>query len=64
MAVRELARRQLGNLERCQLVDLGLGLGAIKTRLGNGTLIARHWGVYAIAPLRTDPPAGLDRGAL
>jgi hypothetical protein len=45
-------------------VDLGLGLGAIKTRLGNGTLIARHWGVYAIAPLRTDPPAGLDRGAL
>jgi hypothetical protein len=64
LAVRELARRQLGNLERRQLVDLGLGLGAIKARLGNGTLVARHRGVYAIAPPRTDPPAVIHAAVL
>ncbi|HEY1712851.1 MAG TPA: hypothetical protein VGG07_08105, partial [Solirubrobacteraceae bacterium] len=47
----------MGNLSRHQLVDLGLGLGAIKARVRNGTLIACYPGVYAIAPARTDPPA-------
>jgi hypothetical protein len=47
----------LGNLSRHQLVDLGLGLGAIKARVRNGTLIACYPGVYAIAPARTDPPS-------
>jgi hypothetical protein len=57
VAVRELAGRQFGNLNRRQLVDFGLGLGAIKARVRNGTLITRYPGVYSIAPPRTDPPA-------
>jgi hypothetical protein len=47
----------LGNLNRRQLVDLGLGLGGIKARVRNGTLVTRYRGVYSIAPPRTDPPA-------
>ena len=57
MAVRELAGRQFGNLNRRQLVDCGLGLGAIKARVRNGTLVTRYPGVYSIAPPRSDPPA-------
>jgi hypothetical protein len=61
-AVRELARPQAGHLERRQLLSLGLGAGAIKARLHNGSLVVRHTGVYAIArpgpthPLWPPPP--------
>jgi hypothetical protein len=43
MAVRELARRQLGNLERRQLVDLGPGLERAAARLKR-ILRRRGWG--------------------
>jgi hypothetical protein len=56
-AIREQARRQLGNVSRIQLLDLGLSKGGIEWRLRNGSLVVRYTGVYAIAPARVDPPA-------
>jgi hypothetical protein len=56
-AVRELAGRQSGNVERQQLLRLGLSAWAIKARLRNGLLVARFHGVYALAPARQDPQA-------
>jgi hypothetical protein len=56
-AVRALAGRQAGNIDRRQLLGLGLGSGAIKARVRNGSFVVRHHGVYAIAPARQDPQA-------
>jgi hypothetical protein len=56
-AIRELARRQWGNLSRTQLLEVGLTAGGIDRRLRNGSLVARHTGVYAVAPARQDPSA-------
>jgi hypothetical protein len=57
VAVRELAGQQLGNVARRQLLSLGLGAGAIKARLSNGSFVVRYPAVYCLAPARTDPPA-------
>jgi very-short-patch-repair endonuclease len=43
-----LAKRQHGVVSRQQLLDLGLGRGAIDSRLRSGRLHAVHRGVYAI----------------
>ena len=56
-AIRERARRQLGNVTRAQLLELGLSKGGIEWRLRSGSLASRYPGVYAIAPERIDPPA-------
>jgi hypothetical protein len=56
-AVRELLRRQLGNVSRRQLLGLGMGSGAIQYRLRTKALAARYDGVYCQTPARRDPPA-------
>jgi hypothetical protein len=56
-AVRELMRRQLGNVSRRQLLGLGMGNGAIQYRLRTKALASRHDGVYCQTPARRDPPA-------
>jgi hypothetical protein len=43
-----LANRQYGLVSRQQLLDLGLGRGAIDSRLRTGSLHAIHRGVYAV----------------
>jgi hypothetical protein len=55
--IRALAGRQFGHVTRKQLLDLGLGRGAIRARLGSGAFDAVFSGVYALAPRRTDPVA-------
>jgi hypothetical protein len=56
-AVRELMRRQLGNVSRRQLLALGMGNGAIRYRLRTKALATRSDGVYCQTPARRDPPA-------
>ena len=63
-AIRELAQRQLGNFERRQLLRLGLGSGAIKARLHNGSWAVRYHGVYCQAPARQDAPARIHAAVL
>jgi hypothetical protein len=55
--VRELMRRQFGNVSRRQLLALGYSSGRVQARLRNGTLVKRHDGVYCQAPARQDPQA-------
>jgi hypothetical protein len=55
--IREVMRRQFGNVSRRQLLALGLSSGGVQARLRNGTLVKRHDGVYAQAPARQDPQA-------
>src|SRR4051794_24503682 len=43
-----LAKRQHGVLSRRQLLSLGLGRGAIDSRLRSGRIHAIHRGVYAV----------------
>lgn len=57
VALRELARRQSGNLTRTQLFGLGLTPGGVDRRLRNGSLVVRYPGVYCQAPARQDPRA-------
>ena len=47
-AVAELAERQHGVVSRAQLLDVGLGRGAIELRLARGRLHRVHAGVYAV----------------
>jgi very-short-patch-repair endonuclease len=47
-AIAALAGRQHGRVSRAQLVELGLGRGAIAWRLQNGRLHPHHHGVYAV----------------
>jgi predicted transcriptional regulator of viral defense system len=47
-AVADLARRQDGVVARRQLFELGLGRGAIESRLRAGRLHLIHRGVYAV----------------
>jgi hypothetical protein len=56
-AIRELARRQVGNVSRSQLLEVGLTTGGIDRRLRNGSLVVRYTGVYCQAPARQDPQA-------
>jgi hypothetical protein len=63
-AVRGLAGRQSGNVTRRQLLSLGLGTGAIKARLSNGSLVTRYHGVYALAPARQDAQARIAAAVL
>jgi len=55
--LRALARRQYGHVTRAQLLEIGLGRGAIAARLANGSFVAVFAGVYAVAPGRDDPTA-------
>lgn len=48
----ELATRQHGVVARRQLVELGLGKGAIDRRVSAGRLLGLHRGVYAVGHLR------------
>jgi len=56
-AIRDTARRHVGNVSRAQLLEAGLSSAAIGARVKTGALVVRYPGVYAIAPLRDDPPA-------
>ncbi len=44
-------------MSRAQLLELGLSKGGIEWRLGNGSMVVRYPGVYALAPARYDPQA-------
>lgn len=46
--IHRVARCQHGEISRTQLLDLGLGAGAIKHRLGTGRLVRSHPGVYSV----------------
>jgi very-short-patch-repair endonuclease len=56
-AVAAIATAQLGLITRDQLVDLGLGRGAIEHGLERGRLTTIHRGVYALAHLALAPLA-------
>jgi predicted transcriptional regulator of viral defense system len=47
-AIRELAERQHGVASRRQLVELGVGPEAVRSRLKGGFLVRLHTGVYAV----------------
>jgi very-short-patch-repair endonuclease len=51
-AIAALARAQLGVVSRAQLADLGLGRGAIQSRVARGLLHPVQRGVYAVGHLR------------
>jgi very-short-patch-repair endonuclease len=57
-SIGRLARKQRGFVTRAQLLDLGLGAGAIKYRVVKGSLIAVHTGVYAVGH---EPAGVIDR---
>jgi hypothetical protein len=50
--IRELAERQHGVLARWQLVEMGLGKGAIQDRIRSGRLLPIHRGVFAVGHRR------------
>ena len=50
--IRELAERQHGVVAHWQLVDAGIGLGAIQRRSEGGFLICLHQGIYALGHRR------------
>jgi hypothetical protein len=52
-----LARSQYGHVTRKQLLGLGLGRGAIETRLDSHSFVAIHRGVYRVGPRRDEPTA-------
>ena len=53
--VAQLAGRQGGVISRTQLLDLGVGRGAIEHRLATGSLHRRHRGVYVVGHLAKPP---------
>jgi predicted transcriptional regulator of viral defense system len=75
-AIAELASKHQGNVSREQLVELGLGRGAIAHRTKTGRLYREHQGVYSVgrravtplerasaAVLACGPGAGLSHGS-
>jgi hypothetical protein len=56
-AIAAIATAQLGVITREQLVDLGLGRGAIEHGLERGRLTSVHRGVYAVGHLALAPLA-------
>lgn len=52
-----LAVRQYGHVTRRQLLDLGVSSRVINDRIAAGRLTPVHAGVYAVGPVRMDPPA-------
>ena len=63
-AIRALAGRQVGNISRAQLRELGLSSTAIDARLQTGALARRYPGVYALPPARQDPQARIAAAVL
>jgi hypothetical protein len=57
-SIGRLAGRQRGYVTRGQLLELGLGAGAIKYRVVKGSLLAVHTGVYAVGH---EPASAVDR---
>jgi hypothetical protein len=55
--VASLARRQHGHVTRAQLLEIGLSSSQITRRLGAGSLIRRHSGVYAVGHVPHSPIA-------
>lgn len=62
-AVARLALRHGGHVTRTQLLQLGMGRGAISDRIRRGLLIPVYRGVYAVGHLPTNP-IDRARGAL
>lgn len=56
-ALARVAARQHGYVTRQQLLELGMGAGAIQHRVGAGRLVRAHFGVYAVGHLPTAPIA-------
>lgn len=62
LRITEIARAQYGLVRRSQLLELGLGAGAIQHRLGIGRLCRLHRGVYQVGPIL--PPRGRSMAAV
>jgi hypothetical protein len=56
--IARIAARRHGHVTRLQLLDLGLGSGAITYRIATGELVPVHAGVYAVGYRRVEPVAG------
>jgi len=59
-----IAERQAALITRDQLLELGIGRGAIQYALQVGRLYARHPGVYAVVGPAALPPLAAERAAL
>jgi hypothetical protein len=54
-AIAALAARQYGVVSRAQLLEIGVGAGAIDHRLARGRLHRIHHGVYAVGHRSLSP---------
>ena len=59
-----IAAAQQAIITREQLLELGLGRGAINHAVDRGRLHQRHRGVYSLVPSRALPPLAIERAAL
>ena len=61
--IAELAGRQFNRISWRQLIDLGVGSGAIGRRLADGRLVVAEDGVFVVAPTQGDEDWGRWMGA-